>query len=191
MSQLILDFDSLSDLRMQLEGFGAGLPPSLSPANSLALYDDDELEAERMRRKGIVLTSNTPQAEPAPPAEPEAAAPAKKRGRPAKKEPEQPELFPEGQPITGEPPPNVVNIKQAKEPDKNADSVAPSLPTEDEMLALMSEVYSKSGDMELVRGVMQEVGGKTQLSQIPTAAWPALQKRLLEERARLTATGAA
>ena len=59
------------------------------------------------------------------------------------------------------------------------------MPEEDEVMALISQVYSSSNDMQLIRTVLQDVGGKTQLSQIPQNLWPALVARLHEELKRL------
>jgi hypothetical protein len=194
MSSLHLEFDDLADLRAQLVRFGSHESVPLTPTGSIALFSTAELLVELSRRDDLPIqypsTGNgeaqgaDSHPEPTPP-EAEAEAPKKKKQNPRKMQDERKAAtmaeLPHGTP--GEEPPTAKGTP--KEPDTNSASPAPSLPTEDDMLALMSEVYSKSGDMELVRSVMQEVGGKTQLSQINVALWPMLQKRLFAERDRL------
>ena len=187
MSKLVIRFDTMDQLRDQLIAittlyFGLtpddNKPPEEVP--TLALFTSAELVNELHRRE-----AQDPEAVAPPPApEPE----KRRRGRPPKNAPPpQQELKLNG----GEQAPEKeATPATPHEPDKEATSVAPDMPTEDQVLGLMTEVYSASGDMELVRAIMSDVGGKTQLSQIPPKLWPELIKRLSKEQMRLKGAAA-
>jgi hypothetical protein len=195
MSKLTIKFNSMNELRDQLIaistlyfGVDASEASSTEPAPALALYTSEELQGELHRRQ----TSSAP--EPATtPTTPE----KRKPGRPKKNSaptPTSASTYKQVElPIRDEAPPlnEAAKPLPPQEPALSGETVAPHLPTEDQVLGLMSEVYSSSGDMELVRAIMSDVGGKTQLSQIPPRLWPELMKRLTKEQVRLNGKGAA
>lgn len=194
MSHINLEFVDLDDLREQVSTlhlmfFGAPLPaPANDPAvpENLALFTSEELAVELNERS---VPAPDAGANPVPD-----QAAKRKRGRPPKDKGATPEPANEAQATaaTEEPAPAAEAVPNGPvEPSKDAHGVAPNLPTEDQMLALLSEVYSDSGDMELVRGIMREVGGDSQLSLIAPGKWPALHERLSQEKQRLAKGNAA
>lgn len=203
MNKLTLRFDSLAHLQQQLAGIlslvGDTVPAPANDETSLALYSSDELLAElTMRQTTVEARPNGSPPEmpddakmPTPENNPVPAVAKRKRGRPPKAVSTQAATasatVAAADPATNEPAPEPAALptEAAKPPDPNPASVAPELPGEDDMLLLLSETYSASDDMELVRNIMKEVGGKTQLSQIPVNLWPTLRDRLQGELARI------
>jgi hypothetical protein len=182
MSKLTLEFSTAPELRMQVlelaDIIGAEGVPAPPNGESLALYSNEELMSELTLRAAVEGHAGAKGVDPAVAANEPTAEPAKKgRGRPKK----------EAAAATAEPPPSpaATPLAPTPKPDKAASSVAPDLPNEDDVMALISQVYSASNDMLLIRAVLQEVGGKTQLSQIPVNLWPALVARLNQELTRL------
>jgi hypothetical protein len=188
MNKLTLNFVDIPDLARQLQAviLFFGKATDMPAEVNLALFNDEELKTELAERAAI---------EEAPKSNGGAVvnidqAPKRKRGRPPKAPPTQAAAAEptagEAQAPTNEPAPQAAALPTdaPTEPSRDPAGVAPDMPTEDAMLQLLSDVYSASGDMELVRNCMQEVGGKTQLSMIPVNLWPKLRERLSAERDR-------
>ena len=191
-----IKFESIDELRDKLADVYGLVTPQPDMPVGLALFSSEELHAELDARMHAGQAQSAPAAnDPAPtlPVDP----PKAKRGRPAKK----PAALLAGngaapaETVTrrranSTPSPAAVPETPSPAPDKRSESVAPEPPNEDNIMDLMSQVYSASNDMELIRNLMLEVSGKTQLSQIQVTLWPALVTRLEGELARLKGTPA-
>jgi hypothetical protein len=157
-------------------------------APSLALYNDGELADELKRRqeggKPADDTSTTA---------PGTDAPKRRPGRPQKLQavaPPTPPATEEG--AATEPPPDPAAVAAAKptEPSQAAGTVTGNLPSVEQMLKLMTTVYSKCGDINLVRGIAEEVCGKVNLADCDPNKFPALKARLDAKLAELTGAAA-
>ena len=181
---------------------GVQMLPITDPP-SLALYSDEELLSQ-LAERGI----GGPDPEPSTDVAPEPApAPRKKPGRPPKlvnaapadpaaeaakaaaeavaaaaAAPAEPKPEPEPDPKPEpEPEPAAVAVAKPVEPSQEAGTVTQNLPTVDQMLKLMTTVYSKCGDIQMVRAMAEKVCGKVNLADCAPDKFPEL-KRLLESK---------
>ena len=149
---------------------------TVQAAPSLALYNNDELAEELARRQDDVKTDT--------PTEP------KKPGRPRKIQsvapPPKPTTEAVEQQAEPQPDPAATAVAKPVEPTQAAGTVTGNLPTVDQMLKLMTTVYSKCGDIQLVRSIAEEVCGKVNLADCAPDKFPELKRRLDAKLAELS-----
>jgi hypothetical protein len=166
----------------QMVSGGQTLAPVRQEREGLALYSDEELVEETIRR-----ANPTDPAAASPATAPE--APKARAGRPRKLQAVALAPLPGAtSEAANEPAPQPAAVAAAKPAEPSTENaLAPEPLTEDMMLRLMQELYAECGDATMVRQLAQQVCGKPQLSEVRPELYPQLKKLIEAELARVRA----
>ncbi len=159
------------------------LPQSEAPP--LALFTSEELHEELQSRQAAD-DARRQSPEPAAATALAAAEPEKRKpGRPSKLKAVAPPPTPAPEPqpdpanpFEPEPQPAAVAAAKPEVPSQQAGTLTQNVPTVEQMMKLMTQLYGKCKDILLVRSIAEEVCGKVNLADCPPDKFPALKAKL-------------